>query len=45
MGESVDNAGADTETGKRARARHKSNFGDVLPGLVMLGEFVVDVLK
>ena len=45
VGKGVDYGGADAEAGKGAGAGHKLDFGDVLPGLVILGEFVVDVLK
>ena len=42
MGEGVDDAGTDTEAGKRAGTRHKSDFADVAPGLVVSGELVVN---
>lgn len=45
VGQSVDDGGADAETGKGAGARHKSNFADVLPGPVILDEFVVNEAK
>ena len=45
MGESVDDASADSESGKRTGAGHKGDFGDVLPGFTIFGEFVLDKLK
>lgn len=42
MGKSVDDASADTEAGERAGARHKGDFADIVPSLVIFGEFVVD---
>ncbi len=42
MGESINNSGADAETGKRAWAGHVCNFGEVVPVFVVCSEFVVD---
>ena len=36
MSKSINNGGANAKTGKRAWSGHKSDFGDVLPGLVIL---------
>ncbi len=36
MGESVDDRSADAKSGEGAWSRHKSNFGDILPGCVIL---------
>lgn len=35
VSESIDNRGADTKTGEGARARHKSDGGEVRPGFVV----------
>ncbi len=36
MGERVDDGSAYAESGKRAGARHKSDFGEILPGFLLV---------
>ncbi len=45
MYKSVHDGGADAKASKRARARHKMNFGDILPIFVVFFELVVDECK
>lgn len=45
MRECINDAGADTKSGKRARARHESDFGEVLPGGVVFCEFFTNKIK
>ena len=42
MGESVYYASADAKACKGAGAGHKSDFGDVLPSVIVFVEFVFD---
>lgn len=42
MSESVDDTGANAETGKGTRTGHVMNFGNVLPGLVVFCEFAMN---
>lgn len=44
MGEGVNHGGADAEAGERAGAGHEFDFGDVLPSLVIVVEFVFNKL-
>ena len=45
MGKSVDYGSTNAESGKGAGAGHKSDFGEVLPGFAVFGEFVMNELK
>ncbi len=42
--ESIYDSGANSETSKRAWARHEGDFGEILPVFAIFGEFVVDEL-
>lgn len=45
VGESIDDTSTNAKTSKGAGARHEGDLGDVMPSLVMFGEFVVNELK
>ena len=42
MSEGVYNSGTDAKPGERAGAGHKFYGGDIVPGFIIFGEFVVD---
>lgn len=42
MGEGVDDGGADTKAGKRARTRHESDFANITPGVVVFYQLGMD---